>query len=148
REAREELLADLENGRREGKPYDEVLGDRDPGRLASEVGPYYRTYQARDGYMVVACLNNRLRRSVRDLLGVEDPRVDGDQFDVHALEPEAAAALMAHTEAIIATRSVAEWCAEFEKHGVPCGRFALPAEIFEDEHVVATELMLELDHPV
>jgi crotonobetainyl-CoA:carnitine CoA-transferase CaiB-like acyl-CoA transferase len=145
---RDRLLADLEAGRREGKTYDEILGDRRPGRPPSQVGPYYRTYQARDGYLVIACLNNRLRRTVRDILGVEDPRVEGPEWDVTALTLDEATVLTQHMEAIISTRTVAEWCAVFDGAGVPCGPVRLPAEMFEDEHVRANNLIVELDHPV
>ncbi|HXH21180.1 MAG TPA: CoA transferase [Dehalococcoidia bacterium] len=148
REAREQLLRDLEEGRKAGKRYEEILGERRPGRPPSAVGPYYRAYEARDGYMVIACLNNRLRRAVRDVVGVDDPRVDGDEFAVMSLGPERAAEITAEMEAIIATKSVAEWCEAFDAVGVPCGPVRLPAEMFEDEHVRVNNLIVELEHPV
>jgi formyl-CoA transferase len=148
REARDVLLHDLEEGRREGKTYEEILGERRPGRAAGASGPYYRTYEARDGYMVIACLNNRLRRAVRDVVGVDDPRVDGEEFAVFSLDPERTQQITAELEGVIATKTVAEWCALFDAKGVPCGPVRLPAEMFEDAHVVANDLVVELDHPV
>lgn len=148
REARDQLVRDIEDGRSQGKTYDDILGERRPGRPPGAAGPYYRTYQARDGYMVVACLNNRLRRSVRDVLAVNDPRVDGAEFDVRALDAEEAAQLSAEIEGIIATKTVAEWVAAFDAVGVPCGPVKLPAELFEDPHVEANNLVVELEHPV
>jgi formyl-CoA transferase len=148
REARDRLVADLEEGRRQGKSYEDIMGERIPGRSPALVGPYYRTFEARDGYMVIACLNNRLRRFVRDILGIDDPRVDGAEFNVLALGPERAQEIMHECEAIIATKSVAEWCALFDEKGVPAGPVRLPAEMFEDPHVVANNLVVELDHPV
>lgn len=148
REARDQLLRDLEEGRRQGKAYDEILGDRRPGRAPSQVGPYYRTYQARDGYMVIACLNNRLRRIVRDVFGVDDPRVEGEEFNVLGVDLERAQQIMHEIEGVVATRSVAEWCALFDEKGVPCGPVRLPAEMFEDPHVAANNLVVELEHPV
>jgi crotonobetainyl-CoA:carnitine CoA-transferase CaiB-like acyl-CoA transferase len=148
RAARDTLIADLQRGREQGLSYEDVIGDRRPGRTPSHVGPYYRIYEARDGYMVVACLNNRLRRMVRDMLGTEDPRVDGDEFDVAGLDPEASMLLTAHMEALFSTRSVAEWCDELDRRGVPCGPIRLPAELYEDPHVVANGLIREFDHPV
>jgi crotonobetainyl-CoA:carnitine CoA-transferase CaiB-like acyl-CoA transferase len=148
REARVALLRDLEEGRREGKTYEEILGERRPGRAAGASGPYYRTYEARDGYMVIACLNNRLRRAVRDVVGVDDPRVDGEEFAVLSLDAARAQQITAEIEGVIATKTVAEWCAIFDAKGVPCGPVRLPAEMFEDAHVVANNLVVELDHPV
>jgi crotonobetainyl-CoA:carnitine CoA-transferase CaiB-like acyl-CoA transferase len=82
------------------------------------------------------------------MLGTEDPRVDGDEFDVNGLDPEASMLLTAHMEALFATRGVAEWCAELDRLGVPCGPIRLPAELYEDPHVVANDLIREFDHPV
>jgi crotonobetainyl-CoA:carnitine CoA-transferase CaiB-like acyl-CoA transferase len=141
-------MADLAKAREDGTPYEEVIKDRRPGRTANDTGPYYRIFEARDGYMVVACLNNRLRRSVRDMLGVEDPRVDGDNFNVYALDPDAALLVVAHMEAVFSTRTVQEWVDELDKRGVPCGPIRLPAELYEDPHVVANELMRDFEHPV
>jgi crotonobetainyl-CoA:carnitine CoA-transferase CaiB-like acyl-CoA transferase len=148
RPAREKLLSDLEEGRLQGKSFEEIMGDRIAGRPPSAVGPYYRTYEAKDGYMVIACLNNRLRRSVRDILGIDDTRVDGEQFDVMGLGAQRASEIMHECEAIISTRPVAEWCRLFDEKGVPAGPVRLPAEMFEDPHVVANNLVVELDHPV
>ncbi|HEY7268461.1 MAG TPA: CoA transferase [Dehalococcoidia bacterium] len=148
RDARDNLVSDLERGRRDGKSYEEIMGERIPGRSPAQVGPYYRTFEARDGYMVIACLNNRLRRSVREILGIDDPRVDGEEFNVLALGEQRAQEIMHECEAIIATRSVAEWCVLFDAKGVPAGPVRLPAEMFEDPHVAANNLVVELDHPV
>ncbi len=148
REARDRLVLDLEEGRRAGKTFEEVMGDRRPGRPVGAAGPYYRTYEARDGYMVIACLNNRLRRMVRDTLGVEDPRVDGEEFGVFSLDPERMQQITAEMEGIIATKTVAEWCELLDAKGVPCGPVRLPAEMFEDPHVRANNLVVELDHPI
>jgi crotonobetainyl-CoA:carnitine CoA-transferase CaiB-like acyl-CoA transferase len=148
RAARDQLVHDLEEGRKAGKSYEEVMGERIPGRPPNAAGPYYRTYEARDGYMVIACLNNRLRRSVRDALGIDDPRVDGGEFNVLALGPDRAQEIMHEAEGIMATKSVAEWCAIFDEKGVPAGPVRIPAEMFEDPHVVANNLVVELDHPV
>jgi crotonobetainyl-CoA:carnitine CoA-transferase CaiB-like acyl-CoA transferase len=148
RAARDGLVRDLQEGRKAGKTYEEIMGDRRPGRPAGAVGPYYRTYEARDGYMVIACLNNRLRRAVRDLMGVSDPRVEGEEFAVMSVDAERAQQITAEIEGVIATKSVAEWCELLDARGVPCGPVRLPAEMFEDEHVVANDLVIELEHPV
>ena len=96
--------------------------------------------------MVVACLSNRARRAVTHAL-TEDPRVDGDQFDVHG-STDAAMLVIAHMEALFSTKTVAEWCTELDKRGVPCGPIRLPAELYEDPHVVANDLIREFKHPV
>src|SRR5204862_4182810 len=88
------------------------------------------------------------RRAVRDMLGTEDPRVDGDNFNVYALDPDAAMLVTVHMEALFSTKTVREWTDELDKRGVPCGPIRLPAEIYEDPHVVANDLIREFEHPV
>ncbi len=147
---REELLASIAQAREEGKPYDEALAEERSRRstAANGAAPYYRVYEALDGYVAIACLNNRLRRQVAAVLGVTDPRVTGDQFDAQLLSPEETQALAHQMEDIVRTKTVDEWCAVFDARGVPCGPVRLTAEMFDDPQVHANDLVVTLDHPV
>ena len=150
RAAREELLASIAQAREEGRSYDEAVAEYRTRRAAAASGaaPYYRVYEALDGYVAVACLNNRLRRQVAAVLGVDDPRVTGDQFDVQLLSPEETQALAQQMEDTVRTKTVDEWCAIFDARGVPCGPVRLTAEMFDDPQVRANDLIVTLDHPV
>jgi formyl-CoA transferase len=149
-DARETLLASLHNAREAGQPADEVLAAYRAQRAAAAGGgnPYYRMYEALDGYFVVACLNNRLRRQLADILGVTDPRLEGNEFDPRRLNMDEAPALVQRMEDAIRTRTVAQWCDLFDARGVPCGPVHLTAELFDDPHVAANDLLVTLDHPV
>jgi formyl-CoA transferase len=110
--------------------------------------PYYSIYRTRDSHVVVACLNNRLRRVAASIIGVDDPRVQPDEFDSTALDIEAAATLKQQIEAQFASRTTQEWCEAFDAAGVPCGPVRQTEELFEDPHVAAQNLLLRLEHPL
>ena len=147
--ARAELLGAIDEARSEGRSTDEVLAAHAAKRLTGgSSGPYYHAYEALDGYFVVACLNNRLRRQAAEVFGVDDPRLKTDQFNLRLLSDEDALAIAQAMEDVARTRSVAEWCAALDARGVPCSPVRLSAEMFDDPHVQANELLVSLEHPV
>ena len=56
KEPREEFLANLETLRLQGSSYEELLALR-RDLYGDRHSPYYRTYQAKDGVVIVACLH-------------------------------------------------------------------------------------------
>jgi formyl-CoA transferase len=154
RQQREDVLALLDEARASGRAYDEVLeahegaGHTRPGAPAIATNPYYNAYRAGDTYMVIACLNNRLRRTAAEVLGVADPRVAVNEWDSTLLDPEEAAALNQRITDTFLTRTAEEWCAEFEARGVPCGPVRITEELYDDPQVLAQDLIRELDHPL
>ncbi len=154
RAEREEMLAFLGKARAEGRFVDEARrewregGFVPGGQPAVATNPYYSIYRTRDSYVVVACLNNRLRRTAAGVLGVDDPRVVTNEFDSTLLDAEAAVALNQRIRDALASRSTAEWCAAFDAAGVPCGPVRFSEELYDDPHVAAQGLMLDLEHPV
>ncbi len=149
REPRERLLAAMERARAEGRRVEEALQEvpqrQETGRRNN---PYYKVYETKDSYVALACLNNRLRRAAVRVLGVEDPRVEGDTFDTEALSPEENLVLNELIAAIFSTRTTDEWVAAFDAAGVPSGPVRYTAELFDDPQVQAMELLREFDHPV
>lgn len=127
----------------------------DATRLKAEFVPgrgrnnYYRIYETKDGLIAVACLNNRLRRNMRDALGVEDASVDGMGYDWFSDEVR-----VAHRKAVepfetaFQERTTDELLELLDAADVPCAKVNFPEEIYDNEHVRANELMLELEHPV
>src|SRR5438874_193138 len=110
---------------------------------------YYRVYETKDALIVVACLQNRQRRALRDALGVEDRTVEGASYDWFS-----EAVRVAHhelTEAIETTfreRTTREWLTALDAVDVPCGEVNFPEEIFDHPHAVANGLMIDVEHPV
>ena len=154
RDERAELLGLLQAARYSGRSYEEVLqeqvdaGHVRPGAPAVATNPYYNAYRARDTYMVIACLNNRLRRATAEILGVDDPRVMINEWDSTLLDPEEADALNRRIVETFATRTAAEWCEALEARGIPCGPVRVTEELYNDPQVLAQDLIRELDHPL
>lgn len=115
---------------------------------SDELEPYYRCYRASDGFLAVACLNHRQRLRVQELLGVEDP---------YALNPQAPASdpaehafragLKDRFAAAFATRTVAEWTAQFAAHDIPCGVVREIADLHTNAQVHANGLVQRIQQP-
>jgi len=150
RTPRERLLATVARARAAGRRVDEVLGEQSSRTdvVMRRNNPYYRVFETKDSYIALACLNNRLRRAAARVLEVEDPRVEGDEFDVDLLGPDESLVLRELISATFTNRTTDEWVELFDAAGVPCGPVRLTAELFDDPQVVADELLVELDHPV
>jgi crotonobetainyl-CoA:carnitine CoA-transferase CaiB-like acyl-CoA transferase len=106
------------------------------------LNPYYRCFEASDGFVAVACLNLAQRRAFLELFGLEDATVDAPD-----LVPEDAATRAAKehvTSAVadaFAERPVEEWVARLESAGVPCGRVQQRETVHADPQVVAEGLI-------
>jgi crotonobetainyl-CoA:carnitine CoA-transferase CaiB-like acyl-CoA transferase len=110
--------------------------------------PYYRCFEAADGFVAVACLNLAQRRALLDLYGLEDPTIDAP--DVAPVDEQALGAKRELTSAIeqrFAEAGVEEWITRLEAVSVPCGRVQQPETIDADAQVVAEKLVGELDQP-
>lgn len=148
RKAREEMLADIRQAKSEGKRPDEITAERRArGDVLRRSNPYYKIYETLDGYIALACLNNRLRRGATKVLEVDDPRVEGDQFNLDQLGDDETLILTELITAIFSGRTTDEWVALFDAAGVPCGPVKMTAELFDDPHVKAEGFLVELEHP-
>ncbi|OWT60589.1 CaiB/BaiF CoA transferase family protein [Candidimonas nitroreducens] len=110
------------------------------------IAPYQR-YRARDGYLILAVGNDAQFRKFccaagRPEMG-SDPRYAtiGDRVRNRASLNEWLVAMMAE-------RTVDEWVALLERAGVPCGPINSIARVFEDPHVQARGMRVDLEHPV
>jgi crotonobetainyl-CoA:carnitine CoA-transferase CaiB-like acyl-CoA transferase len=56
-------------------------------------------------------------------------------------------ALVALMNEKLAARTVAEWIALLEPAGVPCGPINSIAQVLEDPHALARDMVVELEHP-
>ena len=149
KQPREDLLAALRKAREEGQSHEEVMAEHRSQRLTTQAtNPYYKVYETKDSYIAIACLNNRLRRAAAEVIGVEDPRLLGNEYDPRAISADEALVLRHLIEAILVTKTAEEWSALLDARGVPCGPVRLTAELFDDPHVAANELIVEVDHPV
>lgn len=141
-----ELLATL---RKSGLPYDEI-DKQYRETLAPWRGGniYYRTYRAKDGVLAVACLSDRLRLRVAKILGIQDPRFTHGYDPYNEESINAAEILSKQVEELFKERTVSEWLTAFDEVGVPAGPVNYIQELLDDEHVIANDMVVELDHPL
>ncbi len=110
--------------------------------LRLSLNPYYRCYQAQDGFLAVACLNQRQREAMLQVFGLQDPAVgDPDKIPEDPQERAQRQALVQEMEARIAARPVAFWLERLEAHGIPCGPVRRLSALYGDPQVRANHLL-------
>jgi len=108
----------------------------------------YQAYVTADGFVTIGANTERLwRRLCADALGrpewLEDPRFStlGDRME-HIDE------LQELIEEITRTRTTTEWVEVLDKAGVPGGPVLTYDESLADPHVLARDMVVELEHPI
>jgi crotonobetainyl-CoA:carnitine CoA-transferase CaiB-like acyl-CoA transferase len=139
-------------GETESEP--RVASPADLRARADEIGddlamnPYYRCFAAADGFLAVACLNVAQRRSFLSCFGLDDPTVDAP--DLVPSDPavlDAKRAVTREIERTIAARRVADWLAELSAARVPSAPVLVREAIDQDEQVIASGLLSDIDQP-
>jgi crotonobetainyl-CoA:carnitine CoA-transferase CaiB-like acyl-CoA transferase len=110
------------------------------------MNPYYRCFEASDGFLAVACLNIAQRRAFLGHFGLDDPTIDApdlvpDDPAVRAGKEELTAAVAA----AFGERSVAEWLERLESAGVPAGRVQQRETVYADPQVAAEALIADVE---
>jgi crotonobetainyl-CoA:carnitine CoA-transferase CaiB-like acyl-CoA transferase len=126
----------------------------DLGARADEIAgglgmnPYYRCFEAVDGFLAVACLNLAQRRAFLDLFGLEDGTIEAP--DVVPADTEVLTAKQAVTtevERAIASEPVEAWLARLGAAGVPAGPVLVRESVHADAQVRANGLVQEVEQP-
>jgi CoA:oxalate CoA-transferase len=138
--------AKLARLRAAGRPFAEQAELIPQVRTPGMVNVYYRTYATRDGVMGIACVSPGLQRTLMKALGLADKSHatpitgrEAQQRHYDALRPRA--------EAVMASRTTAEWKTIFDGHGVPASDVKLPFELLDDEQALVNDLLHDLPHP-
>jgi crotonobetainyl-CoA:carnitine CoA-transferase CaiB-like acyl-CoA transferase len=131
---------------RAARPDLDARADEIAGGVA--MNPYYRCFEAEDGFLVVACLNLGQREAFLRLFGLEDATVAAP--DLVPDDPAVLAAkeaVTAEIERAIARGRVEEWIRRLEVAGIPCGLVQTRERIHADPQVVAEGLVGEIEQP-
>lgn len=106
----------------------------------------YQAFRTRDGYVVVACGNDRLYQAFCHVLEQEelitDPRFSTNPQRVrnrHELVPQ----LQEH----MLQRNSEQWLSALGTAGIPCGSINTVSQVFRDPQIQARGLVWECDHP-
>ena len=124
----------------------EARADEIAGGLA--MNPYYRCYEAADGFIAVACLNLTQRQGLLALFNLDDPTIEApDLVPDDAAVLAAKQRLTAAIEGAIAAAPVEEWLARLGAVGVPAGPVLSRETVHGDEQVRANGLIQDVMHP-
>jgi len=112
------------------------------------MNPYYRAFEASDGFLAVACLNVEQRRAFLDLFELEDETVDAPDVVPEVLAVLAAKReVTASIEAAIACEPVETWVERLRTAGVPCEVVRMREAAYVDPQVVAERLVGAVAQP-
>jgi crotonobetainyl-CoA:carnitine CoA-transferase CaiB-like acyl-CoA transferase len=104
-------------------------------------------YETKDGHMTVAVMSDKewanLTRAVERPEWLEDPR-----FKTPALRDQNINARLALIQEVLKTRTTDEWMARLEAADVPCAPALTRSEVIDHPQVLASEILLESDHPI
>lgn len=143
---REALIALVQNARADGASYEDTLEIRQIAGGYSPHTNYYRVYQTQDGLVAIACLNNKLRRRLRDLIGSRDASIDGPVYDPDSLTLSEHHRIRHQMEAAFTERTTEDWLALLDETGVPASPFNETEELYDDPHVLANDLIPTFEH--
>jgi len=108
----------------------------------------YAAFRTSDGYVTIGAINDRLwLRLVHEVLGRPEWVTDSR----YATMPDRMAnidELESDIESVTTTRTTAEWIAILDEAGVPGGPVLTYDQTLADEHVLAREMVVDLEHPV
>ena len=107
----------------------------------------YQAYRTQDGYVTVGANSAKLWQSfctqvVERPEWMQDPRFVDLPSRLKNVE-----LLQDQIESVFRTQPTAHWWAKLDKAGVPGGPVYTYEECLEDPHIVAREMVVEMDHP-
>ena len=107
----------------------------------------YQVYPAQDGHIILAVGNDTQFKRFCDAVGEPEFALD-DRFRTIRDRVANRTEMNARLEAIIRTRTVADWVQLLEAAQVPCGPINTIDRVFNDPHVASRGMQLNLEHPV
>ena len=106
----------------------------------------YQVFKVADGWVIVACGNDGQFRKLVEVAGEPSLAVD-ERFATNPQRVRHRDTLVPLLEPLLLRKSRAQWIAELEVGGVPCGPINDLADVFLDPQVIARNMKLDLPHP-
>ncbi len=104
-------------------------------------------YETRDGYISVSAMTNAQWQALCDAVGHPEWK-DDERFSTPALRDRHANERLEMTQDALHAKSAAEWLEILDHAGVPCAPVLKRKDMITHPQVLASELIVELDHPV
>ncbi len=123
-------------------------GERTPrlGNAHPMIVPY-QAFAAADGHFILAVGNDGQFARFCEAAGRPELAAD-DRFATNPARVENRHILVPILEQVISKRPCADWLAELESHGVPCGPINTIDQVFDDPQVRARNMKVAMDHPL
>ncbi len=137
----------LATARESGVPYADQAARQPTIRTSAMTSIFYRTYATKDAAIAIACVSPGLQRRLLTVLELQDDAKARGITDRAELA-EHYGALQVQAEALLASRTTAEWKAAFGAAGIPASEVRFPVEMLDDPQVTANGYVFEQDHPV
>lgn len=118
-----------------------------PFGSAHRLSAPYQALRTRDGYVTVGANNERLWERMCRAIGREDLLAD-ERFATNLDRVEHRPDLEAELETVFQEKTTEEWVELLLDAGVPSGPIRDYAEVCEDPHTLAREMVVEMTHPV
>lgn len=107
----------------------------------------YQVFETADGHIVVAVGNDNQFKVFAGIIG--DPDLpDNPTFATNAARVGNRTEVVAHIQSIMKQKSSAHWLAELEANKIGCGPINTLDQVFEDPHVIAREMVVNVPHPL
>jgi crotonobetainyl-CoA:carnitine CoA-transferase CaiB-like acyl-CoA transferase len=123
------------------------------GELPSPLGSTHRrnaphgAFRVKDGYIAIAADSAHFWTRFCQILGLE-PLLDDPRFKSNAARVANKQLLQDLIERVTITREGRYWLEQLHAAEIPCGPVNSYAEVFQDPHVLAREMLAEVHHPV
>ena len=147
-EIRSDFKNKLTEMRESGESYENIL--KEYQKLSSKTvhNHYYRTYQAKDGIIAVACLSETLRKKFADVHKIHDIRFE-ENYDPYSDETyKFNEKLVPLFESLMKKKTVKDWLDIFVKAGVPSGPVNFVEELVDHPQIIENDLVKNIDHSV
>jgi crotonobetainyl-CoA:carnitine CoA-transferase CaiB-like acyl-CoA transferase len=123
------------------------------GERPSPLGSTHRrnaphgAFRTKDGYIAIAADSAHFWKRFCQILELES-LLDDPRFKTNAERVANKHLLQEVVEAVTITREGRYWLEKLEAAEIPCGPVNTYAEVFTDPHVLAREMLTEVQHPV
>jgi glutaryl-CoA transferase len=106
----------------------------------------YQAFRTHNGYIVVACGNDRLYQKLCHLLGRDELATD-ERFASNPQRVRNRQHLVPMLQALFLQRDTDDWLEELRTDGIPCGAINTISQVFRDPQIQARGLVWECEHP-
>jgi crotonobetainyl-CoA:carnitine CoA-transferase CaiB-like acyl-CoA transferase len=119
----------------------------EPMGSAHRLNAPYQVFRTKDGLLSVGAATQGTWEMLCQAIGRPDLTAD-PRFQDNAARIERYQELAAILEDVFQQDTTASWLSRLEQAGVPAGPIYSLAQVYEDPHVRAREMVVEIEHPV